>query len=162
MLKVDINELLAGEKFLSQDLSPEEHAKKSESNIVDLVSKLNEIDKTSRSKSIGTIVSSSLTGLTILHLFASSLREGKITDIIDFPTLLYLLGLKFAILSISYWIHDYLNAWKLCLPRNRLSEKEMKLAILRLTEVWIEIDLTYGKADSSLFVFFQYPLHICY
>lgn len=129
VLKVDINELLAGEKFPSQEFSHEEYAKKSESNIVGLVSELNEIDKRSRSKGIGTIAGISLTGLALLLLFASSLREGKIIDIIDLPTLVYLLGLKFAILSVSGWFHDYMNAWKACLPGKRLSEKEMELAM---------------------------------
>ena len=128
VLKVDINELLAGEKFSSQEFSHEEYAKQSERNIVGLVSELNEIDKRSRSRSIGTIAGISLTGLALLFLFADSLRVGKVIDIIDLPTLIYLLGLKFAILAISGWFHDYLNAWKMCLPGKCLSEKEMELA----------------------------------
>ena len=129
VLKVDINELLAGEKFSTQEFSPEEYAQKTQSNIVGLVSELNEIDKRSRSKSIGTIVGISLTGLALLLLFAASLRTGRIIDVIDLPTLIYLLGLKFAVLSISGWFHDYLNAWKMCLPGKHLSEQEMKLAM---------------------------------
>lgn len=129
VLKVDINELLAGEKFSSQEFSHEEYAKQSERNIVGLVSELNEFDKRSRSRSIGTIVGISLTGLALLLLFAASLQAGRIIDIIDLPTLAYLLGLKFAILSISGWFHDYLNAWKMCLPGKHLSEEEMEWAM---------------------------------
>lgn len=128
-LKVDINELLAGEEILPKEFSHEEYVKKAESNIVDLVSELNEIDKRSRSRSIGTMIGISLTGLALLLLLVSSLREGRIIDIIDWPTLVYLFGLKFAVLSISGWFHDYLNAWKMCLPGKRLSEKEMDLAM---------------------------------
>lgn len=129
VLKVDINELLAGEEFLPKELSPEEYEKKAERNIVGLVSKLNEIDKRSKSKSIGTIVGISLTGLALLLLFASSLQAGRFIDIIDLPTLVYLLGLKFAILSVSGWFHDYLNAWKMCLLEKHLSENGMELAM---------------------------------
>ena len=109
-LEVDINELLAGEEFLPKELPPEEYAKKTESNIVGLVSELNEMDKRSRSRSIGTITGISLSGLALLILFAASLREGSMVDMIDLPTLFYLLGLKLAIISVSGWFHDYRNA----------------------------------------------------
>ena len=47
VLRVDVNELLAGEKFLSQEFSSQEYMQKSESNIVGLVRKLNDIDRKS-------------------------------------------------------------------------------------------------------------------
>ena len=128
-LEVDINELLAGEEFLPKELPPEEYAKKSESNLVGLVSELNEMDKRSRSGSIGTIAGISLSGLALLILFAASLRAGSMVDMIDLPTLFYLLGLKLAVMSISGWFHDYMNAWKMCLPGKRLSKEEMELAV---------------------------------
>lgn len=128
-LEVDINELLAGEEFLPKELPPEEYAKKTESNIVGLVSELNEMDKRSRSRSIGTITGISLSGLALLILFAASMREGSMVDMIDLPTLFYLLGLKLAIISVSGWFHDYRNAWKMCLPGKRLSKEEMELAV---------------------------------
>lgn len=129
VLKVDINEILAGEEFSLQEFSHEEYVEKSERNIVGLVSELNEIDKRNRSRTIGTIAGISLTGLALLFLFLSSLRAGRIIDIIDLPTLVYLLGLKFAILSISGWFHDYLNAWKMCLTGKLFAGKEMELSI---------------------------------
>lgn len=129
VLKVDINELLAGEEFLTKEISSEEYMKKSENNILGLVNELNEIDKNSRSKNIGMLVGFLLTSLAFIYLVAVSLRMGRITDIFDFPTLLYLLGLKFAILSICGWTHDYLNAWKALFPKRELSRKEVELAI---------------------------------
>ena len=128
-LEVDINELLAGEEFLPKELPPEEYAKKTESNIVGLVSELNEMDKRSRSRSIGTITGISLSGLALLILFAASMREGSMVDMIDLPTLFYLLGLKLAIISVSGWFHDYRKAWKMCLPGKRLSKEELDLAV---------------------------------
>ena len=41
-LKIDVNELLAGEEFLSEEFSSEEYVTKSESNLVKLVDELNE------------------------------------------------------------------------------------------------------------------------
>lgn len=81
-LEVDINELLAGEEFLPKELPPEEYARKTESNIVGLVSELNEIDKRSRSRSIATITGISLSGLALLIPFASSLQAGSMVDMI--------------------------------------------------------------------------------
>lgn len=134
VLKVDINELLAGEEFSSEEFSSEEYLKKSESNIVCLVSELNEIDKKNKSRSFGMIVGILAIGMAFLHLFGLSLRMGRIIDIFDWPTLLYLSGLQFVILSISGSFHDYLNAWRTCLPRKKISEgelpeRELELAI---------------------------------
>ena len=128
VLKTDINELLAGEAFLTDGLSPEEYAQKAQHNLVDLVGELNEIDKRGRSRTIGTAAGVLLSAAALLYLFLFSLRTGRVTDLIDLPTLLYLLGLKLAILSITGWFHDYRNAWKMCLPGRRLSEKELGLA----------------------------------
>lgn len=129
VLKIDVNELLAGEKFISEEFSSEEYVKKTESNIVNLVKELNEVDKKKKSRSIGTIFGIILIGIAFLALLGSNLGVGRIADIFDWPTLLYLLGLKFIILSVSGWFHDYLNAWRVCFPNGKLSEKEIKPAI---------------------------------
>lgn len=129
VLKVDINELLAGEEYSTKEVSSEEYMEKSESNILGLVNTLNDMDKKSRSKNIGTLAGFLLTGLAFLYLFAYSLRLGGIADIFDLPSLLYLLGLKFSILSITGWFHDYLNAWRALFPKKELSGKEVELAV---------------------------------
>ena len=129
VLKVDINELLAGESFSSQAFSPEEYMKKSESNLVGLVSELNDMDQKTRSRRVGILVGAFLVGLALFYLFASSLRMGRVLDIFDLPTLFYLLGLKLLILSMTGGFSDYLNAWKTCLPQKELSGRELELAI---------------------------------
>ena len=50
-LEIDVNELLAGEEF-----STEEYLKRSESNLVNLVGELNEMDKKRKSSRVGTII----------------------------------------------------------------------------------------------------------
>lgn len=128
ILKVSINELLAGEEFSSAASSFEEYIRKSENNIIDLVDELNEIGEKSRSRIIGVIVGFLLLSATFLYLFAFSLRMGQIIDILDLPALFYPLGIKAIILSISGWFHDYLNAWRTVLPRMKLSKKELEQA----------------------------------
>lgn len=128
-LKVDINELLAGEEFSSKEIPSEEYMKKTENNILGLVNELNEIDKKSRGKNIGVLLGFLLTSLAFLYLVVVSLRTGRIADIFDFPTLFYLMGLKFAILSICGCSNDYLNAWRTFFPKRELSRKEVESAI---------------------------------
>ncbi len=152
VLKVDINELLAGEKFFSNEFSSEEYIRQSESSIVNLVSELNESGQKSRSRNVGMIAGLSLIGLALLYLFTSSLRMGRIIDIFDLPTLFYLLGLKFTILSISGWFHNYLNAWKTCLPRKKLSGKDLELAV-QAVKYAIALTLTLGCLISFLGLF---------
>lgn len=129
VLDVDINELLAGEQYSTKGVSSEEYMEKSESNILGLVNTLNDMEKKSRSKNIGTLAGFLLTGLAFLYLFAFSLRLGKVVDIFDLPTLLYLLGLKVTILSITGWFHDYLHAWSALFLKRKLSKKQVELAI---------------------------------
>lgn len=124
VLQIDVNELLAGEKF-----SSEEYVEKSESNIVNLVGELNEIDNKRKSKGIGTILGIVFIVLSFIELIGTSLRWGSFADIFDLPTLFYLLGIKFFIITITGWFHDYLNAWKVCFKRKKLSEKEMHLSV---------------------------------
>ena len=50
-------------------------------------------------------------------------------DIFDWPTLCYLLGVKFMILSISGGFYDYVNAWRVVLLAKKLSDKEINLSL---------------------------------
>lgn len=132
ILKADINELLAGEEFLSQAVSSEEYAEKAERNLLGLVNELNVLDQKSRGKIIGAMAGLLLTGAACLYLFAFSSRMGKIGDMFDFPTLLYLLGLKFTILAACGWFHDYLNGWRAIFPKSALFTNEREWAIQAL------------------------------
>lgn len=128
VLQTDINELLAGEAFLAGGPSPEEYAQKAQHNLVGLVGELDEMGKRGRSQAIGTAAGILLAGAALVYLLLFSLRAGRVMDLVDLPTLLYLLGLKFAILSITGWFHDYLNAWKACLPGRRPTGKGLGLS----------------------------------
>lgn len=129
ILKADINELLAGEEFLSQEVSAEEYAKKAERNLLGLVTELNELGHQSRGKTIGAAAGFLLTGAACLYLFAFSSRMGKIGDMFDLPTLLCLLGLKFTILAACGWFRDYLNGWRALLPKSAPPANELEPAM---------------------------------
>lgn len=152
-LQVNVNELLAGETFSSEQFSPEEYIKKSERNIVGLVSELNEREQKHKSKSAGTIIGILLILLGFGSLIGSSLRMGRITDILDLPTLLYLVGLKIVILSVSGWFHDYCNSWRAFFPEKRdLTVKETENAI-QATRYAGSLTLTLGGLIVSLSLF---------
>lgn len=128
-LQIDVNELLAGEAFSSEEFSAEEYVQKSESNLVELVDRLNENEKKRKGRGIGTAAGILCIAFAFAGVLESSLPMGKISDIFDLPTLCYLSGLKFLILAISGRFHDYLNAWRTCLPKTKLSGKEMDASI---------------------------------
>ena len=72
-LKIDVNELLAGEEFLSEEFSSEEYVTKSESNLVKLVDELNENAKERKGRGIGTILGMACIALAFMGLIGSSL-----------------------------------------------------------------------------------------
>lgn len=152
-LQVNVNELLAGEAFSSEQFSPEEYMKKSERNIVGLVSELNEREQKHKSRSVGTIIGILLILLGFGSLLGTSLRMGRITDILDLPTLLYLVGLKIVILSVSGWFHDYCNSWRAFFPKKRdLTAKETENAI-QATHYAGSLTLALGGLIASLSLF---------
>ncbi len=150
-LQIDVNELLAGEKF-AEEYSTEEYTEKSENNIVNLVGELNEIDKKKKSREIGMVSGFLFICVTFSGLFVTSLPKGRIIDIFDLPTLFCLLGLKILTLSVSGWFYDYLNAWKLCVLRKELPEREIQASIqaIKYTSV---LSLAIGCMISLISMF---------
>ena len=151
-LKIDVNELLAGEEFLSEEVSSEQYVTKSESNLVKLVDELNENAKERKGRGIGTILGMACIALAFMGLIGSSLPMGRIADIFDLPTLFYLFGAKILILSIFGRFHDYLNAWKACFAGTELSIKEMKSAVQAVKYV-AALSLTLGGLMASVGLF---------
>ena len=144
-LEIDVNELLAGEEF-----SSEEYLKRSESNLVNLVGELNEMDKKRKSGKVGTIIGFLCIAFAFLSMVGSSLR--RITDIFDLPTLLYLSGIKCLLLSTFGWIHEYFSAWKICVTGKAQSENEIKLS-MQAVKYAGALTLTLGCLTSSIGIF---------
>ena len=151
-LEIDVNELLAGEEFLSENFSSEEYVKKSESNLVSLVDEINENEKKKKSRGIGTFAGALCMILAFVGLLSSSLPRGRFLDLLDIPTLLYLAGSKFLIISFGGWFHDYLNAWKTCLPKREMTGKEMAASLQAVRYTGI-LSLTLGGVISSVSLF---------
>lgn len=151
-LKIDVNELLAGEEFLSEEFSAEEYVKTSESNIVKLVDEINENEKKRKGRGIGTFAGALCIFLAFAGLVYSSMPMGGMADLLDLPTLFYLSGLKFLVITISGGFHDYLNAWKTLLPGMELSVKERKASLKAVRYAGI-LSLTLGGLLSSISLF---------
>lgn len=83
-LQIDVNELLAGEAFSSEEFSAEEYVQKSESNLVELVDRLNENEKKRKGRGIGTAAGILCIAFAFAGVLESSLPMGKVSDIFDF------------------------------------------------------------------------------
>lgn len=127
ILKIDVNELLLGEKLEAENRA--EYTKKSEINIVSLVNEINDIHERQEGKKVGSIVGILFIILALLAVLGSSLGISGMINIFDLPTLFYLLGLEVVIIAISGWFRDYKNAWRICFSKNQKSEKEIQLSI---------------------------------
>lgn len=90
--------------------------------------------------------------LAFAGLIVSSLPVGRIIDIFDMPTMFYLFGSKFLIISFSNRFHDYINAWKLCLPGTKLSAKEIQ-ASLQAVKYAGALSLTLGAFFALIGLF---------
>lgn len=151
-LHIDVNELLAGEAFSSKEFSAEEYVKKSESNLVGLVGKLNEDEEKRKGRGIGTVTGIVCIALAFAGVLVSSLPMGGIVDILDLPTLCYLSGLKFLIITFSGRFHDYLNAWRLLAPGTELSGKEMESS-MEAVKYAGALSLSVGGVIASIGLF---------
>lgn len=151
-LQINVNELLAGEKFLSEEIPSEEYMARSESNIVNLIGELDENNKKNKGRQIGTVIGILCIALAFAGLIVSSLPVGRIIDIFDMPTMFYLFGSKFLIISFSNRFHDYINAWKLCLPGTKLSAKEIQ-ASLQAVKYAGALSLTLGAFFALIGLF---------
>lgn len=79
---------------------------------MNLIGELDENKKKNKGRQIGTVIGILCIALAFAGLIVSSLPVGRIIDIFDMPTMFYLFGSKFLIISFSNRFHDYINAWK--------------------------------------------------
>lgn len=124
VLQIDVNELLAGEKFQA-----EEYSKKTEANIVSLVDELNLASDKHKGRNVGTAVGILFIGLGLLSLLIHSLGISGLLNLLNIPIMLYLLGLIFLTIAISGWFYDFRNAFLFYFHKNRITEKSLEASI---------------------------------
>lgn len=134
VLKISVNELLAGEEFTEK-----EYIKKTEDNIIELVQELDEIKETKTSKWLGI-----LCGILIIIIngtFGRAYQQSILFDesfyfkfsmFFDGPTLFYVLGMFFLMLGVTGAFTRYIAGYKCWLNIKKYNENEMNKIICTL------------------------------
>lgn len=124
VLQVDVNELLKGER-----VKPENYDQNANDTLVDLVGEINVIKQEKRGQYIGMIFGVVSIVCAIAIVMVKSLGTDRLSDFLDIYTLLLLIGIICLILTATGCFHDFINVWKVCILRKRISEREMKATV---------------------------------
>jgi len=123
LLHVDVNELLKGERFQSENY--EQNAK---DNLVDLVGEINVIKQEKRGKYVGAVLGVlSIMSMIVMVVYMSP-GTLRLCYFLDIPTLAFFIGMVCMVLTVTGCFHDLINAWKFCIGRGQISEREIKTA----------------------------------
>lgn len=130
VLKITINELLAGEEF--SDYSEKEYMKKAEDNVIGLMQEVNEIKESKRGGLLGILCS---IPIMICAMFLTMVRVLGIINIVYFlnvPTMFYMTGLFFFILGVTGAFPKYIAGYKCLLKVRKYSESGMNRIVCTL------------------------------
>ena len=128
VLKVDVNELLKGERFC-----PENYGKNAADNLVDLVGEINGIKQEKKGRYIGTFLGVASLVLGIGAVLLLSPGVVGLWAYLDIPTLVVFVGILCLVLAAAGCFHDFIFAWKICIFPRQKSEKEQKTAVWALS-----------------------------
>ncbi|MDE6903698.1 MAG: helix-turn-helix domain-containing protein [Lachnospiraceae bacterium] len=124
VLKVDVNELLKGERFC-----PENYGKNAADNLVDLVGEINGIKQEKKGRYIGTFLGVASLVLGIGAVLLLSPGAVRLWDYVDISVIAVFLGILCLVWASAGCFHDYISAWKICIFHRQISEKEGKTAV---------------------------------
>ena len=130
VLKITINELLAGEDF--SEYSEKEYMKKAEDNVIGLMQEVNEIKETKRGGILGVLCSIPIMigamVLTLVHMVGVM----NIVYFFHVPMIFYMVGLFLFILGVTGAFPKYIAGYKCLLKIRKYSEREMDKIICTL------------------------------
>ena len=123
VLKITINELLAGEDF--SEYSEKEYMKKAEDNVIGLMQEVNEIKETKRGGLLGVLCSIPIMigamVLTLLHVVGAT----NIVYFFNVPTIFYMAGLFLFILGVTGAFPKYIAGYKCLFNIRKYNRNEM-------------------------------------
>lgn len=123
VLKVDVNELLKGER-----VCPESYAQNAKDNLVDLVEELNGIKQEKTGQYMGTFFGMVFLVLGIAAVLLLSPGNVRLWDYFDIIVLIIFMGILCLVLAAAGCFRDFILAWKICISPRQKSEKERKTA----------------------------------
>ena len=119
ILKINVNELLSGERLPSQ-----EYTKKAEENMMNLIQESSENYKREKREMLFAIL-----GIVVLLLFVilTIVMTGGVSAIgnfIDMPTIIYMTGISVMIIVVAGMLKDFVKAFPLSLKKDIAEDKQ--------------------------------------
>lgn len=133
VLKITINELLAGEEF--SEYSEKEYMKKAEDNVIGLMQEVNEIKETKWSGLLGILCSIPIMICAMILTMVHVVGEGNIVYFLNIPTIFYMAVLFLFILGVTGAFPKYIAGYKCLFNIRKYNENEMNKIICTLEYV---------------------------
>lgn len=124
VLKVDVNELLKGER-----VCPEHYVQDAKDNLVDLVEEINGIKQEKAGRYLGTFIGMVSLAMGIVAVLLLSPGAVRLWDYVDISVIVVFLGILCLVWASAGCFHDYISAWKICIFHRQISENEGKTAV---------------------------------
>ena len=144
VLKVDVNELLKGER-----VCPEHYVQDAKDNLVDLVEEINGIKQEKAGRYLGTFIGMVSLAMGIVAVLLLSPGAVRLWDYVDISVIVVFLGILCLVWASAGCFHDYISAWKICIFQRQISEKEGKTAV-RAFSFACAVILIVGKRKKPL------------
>ena len=128
VLRINVNELLSGEK-----LSLDEYSKKAEENIMNLVNETELTKKINKNQTLWGILGFALLLTAVFLAIVSCFGLNMWTWFIDAPTLIYTLGIFFAIIIITGEAGGFFKSFRLAFSPKETDDKELLISRRALT-----------------------------
>lgn len=118
ILKINVNELLSGERLPSKDYN-----KKAEENIMSLMQESSENYKRDKKEMILVIIGIAILLCIVAYIMVMVGGVGAIHNFIDIPTLISVVGIMILVLAIAGMLKDFFKAFPTALKRGELENK---------------------------------------
>lgn len=119
ILKINVNELLSGERLPSQ-----EYTKKAEENIMNLIQESSENYKREKREMLFAILGIAVLLLFVILTIVMTGGVSAIGNFIDMPTVIYMTGISVMIIVVAGMLKDFVKAFPLSLKKDIAEDKQ--------------------------------------
>ena len=145
ILKINVNELLSGERLPSQ-----EYSKKAEENIMSLMQETSENYKRDIREWIGFLIGVAVLVFLIVMTIIMWGGIGAIGYFIDVPILFYLLSITILVMSMAGVLKDFLRAFPLAMKKCVSTEsKNLKKSAIAVKTAMLTINVVNTIANTT-------------
>jgi transcriptional regulator with XRE-family HTH domain len=119
ILKINVNELLSGERLPSQ-----EYTKKAEENMMNLIQESSENYKREKREMLFAILGIAVLLLFVILTIVMTGGVSAIGNFIDMPTIIYMTGISVMIIAVAGMLKDFVKAFPLSLKKDIAEDKQ--------------------------------------